>query len=170
MSSQDRRFIDVFLVVIGVLMGISLALFILARYMADKTQMQWVRRSPEDAAQVEERLKPLGSVRLPGEPAAAAEPALATEAAAPVAAPLSGPQVYNAACNACHGSGIGGAPVTGDTAAWISRIAQGSGTLRDHAINGFQGSTGVMPPKGGRIDLSDQEIIAAVDYMVSQSR
>jgi cytochrome c5 len=147
-----------------------MALFILARYMANRTQMEWVRQSPEDAAQVEERLKPLGSVRLPGETSAAAAPALAAEVAAPVAAPLSGPQVYNAACNACHGGGIGGAPVTGDKAAWGPRIAQGPVTLRDHAINGFQGSTGVMPPKGGRVDLSDQEIIAAVDYMVSQSR
>jgi cytochrome c len=43
-------------------------------------------------------------------------------------------------------------------------------TLHSHAINGFQGAAGVMPPKGGRVDLSDGEIIAAVEYMVEQAR
>jgi cytochrome c len=41
--------------------------------------------------------------------------------------------------------------------------------LRDHALNGFTGDTGFMPPKGGRIDLSDEEILAAVEYMLEQS-
>jgi cytochrome c5 len=83
---------------------------------------------------------------------------------------LSGPQVYNEACIACHGSGIGGAPKFGDAAAWGPRIAQGNPTLYDHAINGFTGSAGFMPQKGARVDLSDQEVRDAVDYMVSQSQ
>ena len=41
-------------------------------------------------------------------------------------------------------------------------------TLIDHALNGFSSSTGVMPRKGGRVDLSDEEIIAAIEYMVGQ--
>jgi cytochrome c5 len=83
---------------------------------------------------------------------------------------MSGPQVYNAACFACHGAGIGGAPKSGDAAAWSDRIGQGSDILGDHAINGYQGNAGYMPPKGGRVDLSDEEILTAVDYMVSESR
>jgi cytochrome c len=63
---------------------------------------------------------------------------------------------------------VPGAPHLGDAAAWEPRIAQGMDTLNNHAINGFQGSAGVMPPKGGRVDLSDGEIIAAVEYMVEQ--
>jgi cytochrome c5 len=60
--------------------------------------------------------------------------------------------------------------VLGDAAAWAPRIAQGIETLNNHALNGFQGAAGVMPPKGGRVDLSDGEIIAAVEYMVEQAR
>ena len=49
-----------------------------------------------------------------------------------------------------------------------ARIAQGRDTLNTHAIEGFQGEAGYMPPKGGRTDLSDEEIIAAVDYLLEQ--
>ena len=86
-----------------------------------------------------------------------------------VAAPLTGPQVYNAVCIACHAApGVGGAPALGDSDAWAARIAQGMDTLIDHALHGFTGSTGVMPRKGDRVDLSDEEIIGAVEYMVEQ--
>ena len=43
-------------------------------------------------------------------------------------------------------------------------------TLVDHAINGFTGEAGYMPPKGGRLDLSDEEVTAAVEYMVAESQ
>ena len=87
-----------------------------------------------------------------------------------VAAPLTGPQVYNAVCIACHAPpGVGGAPALGDSDAWAARIAQGMDTLIDHALHGFSGSTGVMPKKGGRVDLSDEEIIGAIEYMVAQA-
>ncbi len=86
-----------------------------------------------------------------------------------VAAPLTGPQVYNEVCIACHAPpGVGGAPALGDGDAWAARIAQGMDTLIDHALHGYSGSTGVMPMKGGRVDLSDEEIIGAVEYMVEQ--
>jgi cytochrome c5 len=80
---------------------------------------------------------------------------------------MSGPQVYNSACIACHGTGIGGAPTIGDRAAWQPRIAQGNDTLYLNALKGYTGSTGFMPEKGGRLDLSDDEIRDAVDYMVA---
>ena len=60
--------------------------------------------------------------------------------------------------------------MTGDKAAWAPRIAQGIAVLREHAIDGYQGSTGYMPPKGARVDLSDKEINDAVDYMIAESR
>ena len=85
------------------------------------------------------------------------------------AAPLTGPQVYNAVCIACHAPpGVGGAPALGDRDAWAPRIAQGMDTLIDHALHGFTGSKGVMPRTGERVDLSDGEIIGAVEYMVAQ--
>lgn len=85
------------------------------------------------------------------------------------AAALTGPQVYNAVCIACHAPpGVGGAPALGSADAWAPRIAHGMDTLIDHALHGFTGATGVMPKKGERVDLSDEEVIGAVRYMVEQ--
>ena len=103
-----------------------------------------------------------------GAPVATA-PAVA--AAAPVAGPAvasadTGKKAYDTACFACHGAGIAGAPKLGDKAAWSARIGQGSSVLYEHAIKGFQGKAGVMPPKGGSA-LPDADIKAAVDYMVA---
>ena len=81
-----------------------------------------------------------------------------------------GQQVYQTACLACHGTGVAGAPKLGDTADWEPRIAQGSETLLTHAINGYQGAKGYMPPKGGFASLSDSDVAAAIAYMVNESR
>jgi len=81
-----------------------------------------------------------------------------------------GQKTYQTACFACHGTGAAGAPKLADKAAWKARIAQGMGKLNDHAIKGFKGQTGFMPAKGGRADLSDAAVKAAVKYMVDQSK
>ncbi len=83
---------------------------------------------------------------------------------------LAGREVYDAACVACHGSGLAGAPKVGDQAAWQPRLDKGMDTLLKHAIEGFTGSKGVMPPKGGRVDLSDEQILHAVAFMTEKSR
>lgn len=96
----------------------------------------------------------------------------AVAAAGNVAAPTAkadGKKVYEASCAACHGPGVAGAPKVGDKAAWAPRIQQGSATLYEHAIKGFQGKAGVMPPKGGA-SASDEEVKAAVDYMADASK
>ncbi|VAX11098.1 Cytochrome c5 [hydrothermal vent metagenome] len=81
-----------------------------------------------------------------------------------------GQKTYQTACFACHGTGAAGAPKIGDKAAWAPRIAQGMATLEKHALHGFKGKKGVMPAKGGRADLSDDDVKAAVAHMVSQSK
>ena len=81
-----------------------------------------------------------------------------------------GEDVYTKSCSTCHGMGIAGAPKVGDAAAWEARIAQGDQTLLDHAINGYQGSSGYMPAKGGFAFLSDDDVAAAVAYMVAESK
>jgi cytochrome c5 len=91
----------------------------------------------------------------PEEPATIPAAPISTPEAA--AAPLTGPQVYNAVCIACHAPpGVGGAPTLADSDAWAARIAQGMDILVDHALHGFTGSTGIMPRKGERVDLSDE--------------
>lgn len=113
---------------------------------------------------VAERIKPVGEVCVQGEDCGAAVAAAA--GAAGGGEPRSGEAVYNTACTACHGTGVGGAPVLGDVAAWADRIAQGNDALYDHAINGFNG----MPAKGLCMDCSDEELRLSVDYMVEGSQ
>jgi cytochrome c5 len=112
----------------------------------------------------------VGQVALADSKELATTPAAQNSTPEAVAAPLTGPQVYKNVCIACHAPpGVGGAPALGDGDAWAPRIAQGMDTLIDHALHGFTGNNGVMPRKGERLDLSDEEIIGAVKYMVGQA-
>lgn len=86
-----------------------------------------------------------------------------------VASSADGAAIYAKACVTCHGAGLAGAPKLGDAADWGPRIAQGEALLLEHSIKGFTGKKGMMPPRGGFMNLSDEEMRAAVDYMVSQS-
>jgi cytochrome c5 len=157
--------------VLGVLGAIALALLVLTMKLSDLTQGVYTADTEEYQAAVAERIRPFGQVYRPGEEQLAAAPTVETAAAPePVATVMSGPQVYNNACIACHGNGVGGAPIVGDVAGWTARIAQGTAVLYDHAINGYAGEAGYMPAKGGRVDLSDSEIEAAVDYMAVESQ
>lgn len=81
-----------------------------------------------------------------------------------------GESIYKSKCIACHSTGAAGAPKLGDKTAWGTRIAQGNAVLLQHAIEGFKGDKGYMPPKGGYLSLSDEEISITVQYMISQSQ
>lgn len=168
--SQDQKFFDLYSLVIGILAVVALGIFVLSMNVAKQTQGMFTREAPEYKAAVKARIRPIGQVLLPGDDIPTAAAVATAAMPEPVAAVLTGPQVYNQACLACHGAGIGGAPVLGDTGIWAPRIAQGLDTLVDHAINGFAGELGYMPPKGGRMDLSDAEITAAVEYMIEESQ
>lgn len=98
--------------------------------------------------------------------AAASAAAAAIPAASATAAADTGKALYTQTCMVCHGAGIAGAPKFGDKTAWAPRLAQGTATLYQHAMDGFQGKSGVMPPKGGST-ASDSDVKAAVDYMVN---
>ena len=170
LRKADSQFFDSFMLVIGILMGAAVGLFFLVRAIAIDTQGQYLKSDPEVLAEVSKRLEPVGHVMKLGDAELAAA-AAAVSAPKPVAAPMTGPQVYNAVCVVCHAPpGNAGAPPTGDVEAWGPRIAKGNDTLHTHAIEGFKGDKGFMPPKGGRVDLSDAEISSAVDYIVSQAK
>lgn len=113
-------------------------------------------------------------------PAAAPAPAQSsappTETAAPIAAAAAatpenalGKKTFGNVCSMCHAAGVAGAPKPGDKAEWGPRIAQGKDTLYKHALEGFNGSKGSMPARGGST-LPDDAIKAAVDFMVAQSQ
>src|SRR5690606_15855972 len=109
------------------------------------------------------RIKPVGEVCLQGDSSCATAAAGGAEVAA-----RSGEEVYNAACLACHMTGAGGAPVTGDLVAWADRIAKGMDVLHESGVKGIAG-TGMIA-KGGCMNCADQEVIAAVDFMVENSQ
>lgn len=100
-------------------------------------------------------------------PAPMAAPATVT---APVAENAVGKSVFGKTCSLCHAVGAAGAPKPGDKADWSPRIAQGNEVLYKHAMEGFTGTKGQMPARGGNAALKDDEIKSAVDYMVSLSR
>jgi cytochrome c5 len=77
-----------------------------------------------------------------------------------------GEEIYKQTCSSCHATGVAGAPKTGDAQAWSSRIAKGEEQMVQNAINGI----GAKPPKGGNPSLSEEEIRAAVNYRIEQSR
>ena len=165
----ERKSFDTYTVVLGVLAVGMLAIFAFAMKMSAQTADISETASEEYLASVAQRLRPFGDHYMPGEEASANMPQVAeAPEPEPVATLLSGPQVFNEACIVCHGNGIGGAPILTDTANWAPRIAQGLDTLRLHALEGYTGSAGYMPPKGARLDLSDDEIQGAVDYMLEQ--
>ena len=148
------------------------------------------RDAREDEQRVLERIKPVGTVVVseappPAAAAAPATPAPAAAAVAPVAMPPpvaaapaaaaatatasgggEGKSVYDQTCHVCHATGLAGSPKFGDKAAWAPRIATGNDALYKAAINGLN----AMPPKGGNAALSDAQVKAAVDYMVSAAK
>jgi cytochrome c5 len=102
--------------------------------------------------------------------AAAPAPAPAPAAAAAPAAPQTasagpGEALYKQACFVCHAAGVAGAPKLGDKAAWAPRVQQGVPALVQSAMKG----KGAMPPKGGT-NASEQELAAAVQYMVNAAK
>jgi cytochrome c5 len=121
-----------------------------------------VELSDKQRAEIEQRIKPMGEVCLQGDAACGGA------AVAVASGPRSGEEVYNAACMACHTTGAGGAPMLGDAAAWADRIAKGTEALYASGVNGVAG-TGMIA-RGGCMNCSDEEIHAAVDYMIAGSQ
>jgi cytochrome c5 len=170
-SKQDTHFFNVFSMVIGLLIVIAVGIFALARVVAGETQDKQVLEESQYLKSVEGRLQPVAKEAVAGQDNSAmaikadAGAGQAGSAGGP-AAPKSGDETFQQVCSACHAAGIAGAPKAGDKAAWAPRISKGKEVLYDHALKGFQGSSGVMPAKGGRVDLSDDLVKAAVDHMV----
>ena len=169
MSKQDSQFITMFSVVIGILVTITILLLALARVVAGRTQVVDVYKDPIYLATLQKNIQPMTQEAVAGQDNSAMAikaPAGAGPSIA-LAVPKTGKDLFENVCTSCHGAGIAGAPKAGDKSAWGPRIAEGKATLYQHALNGYTGKAGVMPPKGGRTDLPDDLIKQGVDYMVS---
>lgn len=79
-----------------------------------------------------------------------------------------GKAIYEGVCVGCHGTGAGGSPLLGNKEVWAPRIARGLDALFESAKAGVPGTA--MLPRGSCVDCSDDQLKAAIDYMVSQSQ
>ena len=157
---EDRQFTTMFMAVLVGLVGITIVILIIANVLYSTDSMEADSRVQKAVA---ERIKPMGGVYVGSVPADVASAAPASAAATQVAAAdLSAEEVYQQVCASCHAAGVLNAPKPGDTAAWEPRLAKGMDAMYASAINGI----GAMPAKGGRADMSDDAIKAAVDYLV----
>ena len=158
---DDRQFVIQFGAVLGVLMAAAIAFLILALLITSGDEE--AGNDPLAKKVLEDRIKPVGEVYIgsvPAEGVALSGPA--QPASAPDSGFASGKDVYEAVCAACHTSGVANAPKFGDQAAWAPHLQEGMDHLYQTALNG----EGAMPAKGGRTDLSEEQVKWAVDYMV----
>lgn len=167
-QEQDKVFFKNFTIVLIILTVLMLTFMVLGNIFGtgDKS-------SEEVTTEVMKNTEPIAKVQMKGdEPEApAAEESTEMVATSEGGGDDAGKKAYGGNCVACHGSGIPNIPQLGDAAAWAPRIEQGKATLYEHAINGYTGSAGMpMPAKGGNLALSDDDVKAAVDYMVSSSQ
>lgn len=165
---NDREFYRVFSGLLGALIALSVVLFVLATIVVSGSNINKKDTAADKA--VAARIKPVGEVSV-GMIDTVMPSATANQdgKAAPGAAG-GGKATYDTTCAACHTAGVAGAPKLGDKAAWKDRIAKGEAALTGNAIKGFQGKSGFMPPKGGSAALKDDEVKAAVQYMVEKSK
>lgn len=148
-------------------------------YMANKSGASFEEpAAPAPAAEGEK--KPDAQAAAPATPApAAAAPAAPAEAPKPAAAQAdakpaadaqtvnpAGEKLYKSTCFACHAAGVAGAPKFGDKAAWAKYIATGEDAMMEVVIKG----KGAMPPKGGAANASNEDLLAAVRYMVNAAK
>lgn len=160
---EDKQLMAQFSTVIGVLVVIAVICVVLALIFSGRGS-----NSDDPIAQklVADRIKPVGQVYVGSVPpeALAQSKAQTSEQGVPASgAPKfsSGKEVFDAVCQACHATGAAGAPKYGDKAAWAKYLEKGIEDMYKFALSG----KGVMPPRGGRADLTDENVKSAVDYM-----
>ncbi|MCB2427036.1 c-type cytochrome [Methylophaga pinxianii] len=164
-SSNTPKYLIGSLIVVGVLFLI--ANLILSNMLAIADNV--VEPEPMDAESIAERIKPVAKENI-GEEQIAEAPAPAAEengAEADAGGDDSvGKKVVTQVCAVCHSTGMMNSPKLASADDWAPRIEKGMDTLYNHAINGFN----MMPARGGNPKLTDDEVKAAVDYMVSSAK
>jgi cytochrome c5 len=157
----DRAFLKTFSGLLAALVALTVIIFVVAQMVSGTGKAK--PKVAQADGEIVARIKPVGELVV-------ASAATVANGVIPTAKAADGKATYDKACMACHAAGVAGAPKLGDKAAWGPRIAQGNDTLYTHALKGFTGKKGMMPPKGGNMSLSDADVKASVDYMVGQSK
>jgi len=159
-EQTDKVFIKNISIVLVLLIVFTFSIAFLARDVGFKDE----EANPSRTATTEERIRPVSDVYTGEAGAAAIEAAAAssvTEMKVAFDGSLDGEMLYSSVCAVCHGTGAAGAPIPGSPA-MVERTAKGVDMLTQHAINGLN----AMPPRGGRADLSDEQVRVIVEYMI----
>jgi len=160
-EQTDKVFIKNVSIVIALLIAFTFTIAFLARDVGNKEPED---TNPSRAATMEERIKPVADVYTGEAGAAAIQEAAASSGSEKKVAfdgSLDGEMLYGNVCSACHATGAAGAPMLGSEA-MAERTQKGLDTLVQNAINGLN----AMPARGGRPDLSDEQIRVIVEYMI----
>jgi cytochrome c5 len=173
LSKSDQSFLRQFSLTIGALAVLTVVLVLSALAINNSEPKE---TNPNHPATVTARIAPVGAVYAgdTGRPAMQAAADAAAKAAASQVAyggTTDGKEIYDHLCTSCHTAGIAGAPKLGDKAMWGPRIKEGIDVLVKHAIDGYHGPDGnFMPPKGGNPALTDEQVTAAVHWIVDQAK
>ena len=169
-TPSDRVFLRHFSMLIGFLVVVMFALIALALHLyADHPPPT----NPSHVAEVEARIAPVGGVYAGDTGRAALQEAQdaakkAAESQVAYGGTLDGKTIFGNLCQTCHTNAATGAPVITDKAAWAPRVAEGLDTLVKHATEGFTGGKGMMPAKGGNPSLTNAQVKATVEWMLTQ--
>lgn len=164
-EADDIAFREMFPLVIGALAGLAVVFLVVGLIVGGSVDPTYVPPGMTKEEAIAQRVAPVGEVNMGGPKVAQATAASADEQAGGGQQLGTAEQVYEAVCSTCHAQGVAGAPRTG-TAAWEGRLETGSlEELYANAINGLD----AMPPKGGNPGLSEDQVRAAVDYILERS-
>lgn len=159
MDSEEIAFREMFPLVIGALVLLTLVFIIIGVLLGDSEDV-YVPSGMTRAEVLAERVEPIGRVQMGGPEVVA----VADEPDDP-AEPRSGDAVYGAACAACHDTGAAGSPLLDDAGEWQARLDErGFDGLLQSVIDGM----GAMPPRGGS-DASDDELHLSVEYILEEA-
>jgi cytochrome c5 len=160
MSDQDSIFFRNFSILLAALVVLTIVLALVGISM--QNQLVANVQGEADRSSIQELIQPVAEVNT--DPNAIVEAPIVAMAAA-FDGSLDGEMIYNNVCMACHTTGAGGAPKL-VAAEWEARIAQGEETMLKHAIEGYTGENGMMPAKGGRADLTDEQVKVTIDFIL----
>jgi len=160
-EQTDKVFIKNVSIVLVLLIVFTIGIAFLARGVGFKDDSS---NNPSRMTTTEERIQPVAGAYMGEEGAAAIQEAAATSGSEQKIAfdgSLDAQMIYTSVCSVCHTTGAAGAPIPGSPA-MVERAGKGLDTLVQNAMNGLN----AMPPRGGRADLSDEQIRAIVDFMI----
>jgi len=177
-EQSDKVFVRNFSLIVVALILFTVSIVFLAKYVGFKAEGD----IPSRAGLTEERIRPVADVHTDDAGLAATQevasevaaqetvPAAATQETAPAAAPAQAvaadssqevEKTYNSVCAACHATGLIGAPIPGSPE-MAQRAEAGLDAMLQNSLNGLN----AMPARGGRPDLSDEQIKAIVELMI----